>query len=83
MEEDKKALLEQQVKKVIAETMRLEGTSALTPQTELVGTLGMDSLDMVELAMALEDEFDIDIDDDSISAKSTVKDVVELVYGKS
>jgi acyl carrier protein len=75
-------LLEQQVK-VIAETMRLEGTSALTPQTELVGTLGMDSLDMVELAMALEDEFDIDIDDDSISAKSTVKDVVELVYGKS
>jgi acyl carrier protein len=38
---------------------------------------------MVELAMALEDEFDIDIDDDSISAKSTVKDVVELVYGKS
>lgn len=45
----------------------------------LVEDLGMDSLDLVEYVMALENEFDIEIDDSSFDTLRTVGDAVNLV----
>ena len=44
-----------------------------------VADLGFDSLDMVEARMVVEDEFGVEIDDDSFDACKTVGDIVDLV----
>ncbi|MCX7799635.1 MAG: acyl carrier protein [Fimbriimonadales bacterium] len=44
--------------------------------------LGADSLDVVELAMALEEEFGIDIPDDDVNSIKTVGDAVKYISGK-
>ena len=50
--------------------------------TSFVDDLGADSLDLAELSMELEDEFDIEIPEDEDSIK-TVKDAVELILSNS
>lgn len=45
--------------------------------------LGADSLDVVELVMALEEEFSIDIPDDDVADMKTVGDVVKYIEGKA
>jgi|YNPBryBLVA2012_1023415.scaffolds.fasta_scaffold120295_1 acyl carrier protein len=52
---------------------------AVTPEARLKEDLEVDSLDMVEMAMALEDEFSIKVPDDAIAVIQTVADVVEFV----
>jgi acyl carrier protein len=47
-------------------------------QTNLEGELGMDSLDRVELVMAFEEEFNIEIPDEDMAAIATVEDAVKL-----
>ena len=49
--------------------------------TDTLDELGLDSLDVVELAMNLEEEFSIDIDDDVLERINTVQDVIETVEG--
>ena len=51
----------------------------ITPQTEFKKDLGADSLDAVELAMLLEDEFDIGISDDKMEGVDTVRKAIALV----
>lgn len=51
----------------------------LTTAQEFAGDLGCDSLDIVELAMHLEDEFGINIDDDRFAQLSTVQHVIDHV----
>lgn len=51
----------------------------VTLEASFVDDLGADSLDLVELIMALEDEFDIEIPDDAAEQISTVNDVVEYI----
>lgn len=51
----------------------------VTPETEFQDDLGADSLDMVELVMHVEEEFDISIPDDEIEKIQTVKDAYEYV----
>lgn len=51
----------------------------IKPEDELDGKLGMDSLDKIELIMALEAEFEVEIDDADAEACNTVADVVALV----
>lgn len=48
-------------------------------ETHLLNDLGLDSLDQVEVIMAVEDEFNIDIDDVDSEKLFTVKDVVDFV----
>lgn len=48
-------------------------------ETHLINDLGLDSLDQVEVIMAVEDEFNIDIDDVASEKLFTVKDIVEFV----
>lgn len=49
------------------------------PEDMLEGRLGMDSLDKIELVMALEDEFEITIEDEDAEKCVTVADVIALV----
>lgn len=46
------------------------------------GDLGADSLDMVEVVMAIEDEFDIEIPDEDTVEIKTVKDIVDYIENK-
>ncbi len=52
------------------------------PESNFVNDLGADSLDRVELVMALEDEFDLEIQDSESEKFLTVKDVVEFIESK-
>ncbi len=54
----------------------------LTPQASFIDDLGADSLDIVELVMAMEEEFDIEIPDDDAEKIQTIEDVITYVKGK-
>lgn len=52
---------------------------SITPETILIADLGMNSLDLVQLACQFEDEFDIEITDRAIGSIKTVGDVITLI----
>jgi len=54
----------------------------VTLEADLVADLGADSLDAVELIMAIEDEFDITIDDEVAQSFKTVGQIVEYIDSK-
>jgi acyl carrier protein len=56
--------------------------SEVTPQASFVDDLGADSLDTVELVMALEEEFGIEIPDEDAEKLLTVEDVVKYIEAK-
>lgn len=67
--------------KILTEVLEIdpELISSLNNDTTLKGDLGADSLDLVELVMAIEDDFDMEIDDEQAEACITIGDAVELV----
>ncbi len=71
------AILEK-VKDVIVEQLGVEDDS-IKLDTSFIDDLGADSLDIVELIMALEEEFDMQIPDSEAEKISTVNDVVEYI----
>ncbi|MFP6581302.1 MAG: acyl carrier protein [Candidatus Hydrogenedentota bacterium] len=74
------ANVEESVKKVIVE--RLSKTEEeVTLEARFIDDLGADSLDVTELLMALEEEFNIDIDDEANSIE-TVGDAVNYISSK-
>ena len=68
----------EKVRDIIAEQLGLE-KDEITMDSSFVDDLGADSLDIVELIMALEEEFDIEIPDEDAEKVSAVKDVVEYI----
>jgi acyl carrier protein len=66
------------VKKIIAESMNVDANS-ITMETLLVDDLGADSLDAVELIMALEDEYGMEIEDDAAQSVKSVGDLVKYI----
>ncbi|MDP3417883.1 acyl carrier protein [Falsiroseomonas sp.] len=52
------------------------------PEASLLDELGADSLDQIELVMALEEEFGLEISDDEAEACATIQNVVDLIAGK-
>ena len=70
--------IEVKVKEIVAEKAECE-ISEVNDQTNLEETLGMDSLDRVELLMEIEKEFGITIPDDDADKVITTKDCVDLV----
>ncbi len=68
----------EQVKKLIAKELDVS-ESKITLETSLAEDLGADSLDAVELVMALEDEFGISVSDDDAQNLNTVKAIVEYI----
>ena len=67
-----------EVKNVIIENLGVEEERVI-PEASLLDNLGADSLDLVELAMSLEDQYGITIDDSEISGLKTVADVVSYI----
>ena len=74
--------LEERVKKIIVEQLAVDAAE-VTPQAQFVQDLGADSLDTVELVMALEEEFDIEIPDEDAEKIKTVGDAVVYIKEKS
>ncbi len=54
----------------------------MTMETRIGEDLGADSLDVVELLMAIEEEFDVEIPDEDIESLKTISDVVEYIQNK-
>ena len=57
-------------------------SSKVRPEADFGRELGADSLDVVELVMAIEDEFEIDIEDKSASQIATVQDALDYIEGR-
>ena len=57
-------------------------SSKVKPESDFGRELGADSLDVVELVMAIEDEFEIDIEDKSASQIATVQDALDYIEGR-
>jgi acyl carrier protein len=72
----------ERVKKVIAEKLSVD-EDRITPDARFIDDLGADSLDMVELTMALEDEFGISISDETAQGIMTVQDAVEFIENET
>ena len=70
--------LEEKVKKIIAEQLSVS-EDQITPDASFVEDLGADSLDTVELVMALEEEFEIDIPDEEAEKIVTSQDVINYI----
>jgi acyl carrier protein len=70
------------VKKVVVEQLEVEDPGTVTPEASFANDLKADSLDVVELVMALEEEFDIEIPDDAAEQIDTVGKAVEYINEK-
>jgi len=70
--------LEAQVKAVIAEQLQ-EDIENLQNEASFIEDLGADSLDLIELVMAMEDRFHIEIPDDEAEKIQTVQDAINFV----
>ena len=73
--------IEERVKDIIVEELGVE-REKLTAEASFMEDLGADSLDTVELVMAFEKEFDIDIPDEDAEKIQTVDDAVKYIQGK-
>jgi len=73
--------LEEKVKDIIVEELGVE-RDKLTPEASFMEDLGADSLDTVELVMAFEKEFDIDIPDEEAEKLRTVGDALKYLHEK-
>ena len=69
------------VKKIVIEHLGVDAEK-VTEQASFIDDLGADSLDTVELVMAFEEEFDIEIPDDAAEHIQTVGDAVKFIEDK-
>ena len=74
--------IEQKVKQIIVEQLGVD-EAQVDDTASFVDDLGADSLDIVELVMAFEEAFDIEIPDEDAEKIATVKDAVDYIKGKS
>jgi acyl carrier protein len=70
------------VKKVVVDQLNVD-SEEVTPDASFVEDLRADSLDMVELSMAFEEEFQVDIPDEDAEKIKTVQDAVNYIEEKS
>jgi acyl carrier protein len=73
--------IEEKVKKIIAEKLSVD-ISEVKPEASFVDDLGADSLDLVELIMSMEEEFNVEISDEDAEKIVTVKDAMDYVAKK-
>ena len=72
------ASIEEKVKHIIVEQLGVD-EAEVKPEAHFVDDLGADSLDVVELVMALEEEFGLEISDEDAEKLTTVKQVIEYI----
>lgn len=71
----------EKIKEILAEELSLE-LDEINDDSDIREDLGADSLDMVQLVMSLEDEFDLEIENEEIQSVTTVKGIVEFINKK-
>ncbi|WP_404789232.1 acyl carrier protein [Altericista sp. CCNU0014] len=70
------------VKSIVAEQLSVE-EDQVTPDANFQNDLNADSLDVVEMVMALEEAFDVEIPDEAAEEIKTVQDAVDYIAGKA
>ncbi|GAB4165458.1 MAG: acyl carrier protein [Geothermobacteraceae bacterium] len=76
------ASVEERVKQIVAEQLGVD-EAQVTPEASFMDDLGADSLDTVELVMALEEEFDIEISDEDAEKIQKVQDAIDYINENS
>ena len=74
--------IEERVKEIICEQLGVE-ENEVAPQAKFIEDLGADSLDTVELVMAFEEEFDLEIPDEDAEKITTVGDAIQYIKDNS
>ncbi|MEJ8552866.1 acyl carrier protein [Tepidibacter sp. Z1-5] len=69
----------EKIKEIIADQLGVDDIDSITPSTSLVADLEADSLDAVEIMMALEDEFDIEIPDEQAENFKNIGDICTYI----
>ncbi len=70
--------VEEKIKNIIVDKLSVE-PDEVVPEASFVDDLGADSLDLVELIMAMEEAFDIEISDDQAEKLQTVQDAINYI----
>ena len=73
--------IESQVKQIVVDHLGIE-ESKVTPESKFIDDLGADSLDTVELVMAFEEKFGIEIPDDAAETIQTVQNAIDYIENK-
>ncbi len=74
--------IEEQVKSIVAEQLGVK-EEEVTPAASFVDDLGADSLDTVELVMALEEEFETEIPDEEAEKITTVQQAIDFIKARA
>jgi acyl carrier protein len=74
--------VEDKVRKIIAEKLSVD-LEEVVPEASFVDDLGADSLDLVELIMSMEEEFDTEISDEAAEKILSVQDAIDYVKSQS
>ncbi|ABA23253.1 Acyl carrier protein (ACP) [Trichormus variabilis ATCC 29413] len=69
----------EKVKSIVVEQLSVEDPDKVTPEASFANDLQADSLDTVELVMALEEEFEIEIPDEAAEKITTVQEAVDYI----
>jgi acyl carrier protein len=76
------ASIEERVRSIIVDQLAVDATK-VSQTASFIDDLGADSLDIVELVMTMEEEFDLDIPDEEAEKMKTVGDVVKYITSKA
>ncbi|MBW2092069.1 MAG: acyl carrier protein [Deltaproteobacteria bacterium] len=74
--------IEEKVKEIIVEQLSVDAADVV-PEATFVDDLGADSLDLVEMIMAMEEEFDMSISDEEAEKIKTVQDAIDYITSNS
>ncbi|SHH00679.1 acyl carrier protein [Tepidibacter thalassicus] len=69
----------EKVREIIADQLGIDNVETITKETSLINDLEADSLDAVEIMMALEDEFDIEIPDEEAENFKNIGDICDYI----
>lgn len=72
----------EKVKDLIADQLDVDDKDSIAMESVITDDLGADSLDVVDLVMALEDEFNVEIPEDQVENIKTVGDIVKYIEDK-